>query len=234
MEYSNKELYHVISPNSFNISGVIGIPFCPFQSEAMELYLVWDSESEVTKDGTLLETCMRADDESSDDSAPPARKSKKTKKRKRSSSSSGEERFFLGFNAKLQQSTKSLYIDHRCCSLICIIYSTVAFRFILIIFKILLTQESSSKSERSEKSAQKGKAGSEKTKGKAKNKKSKTSKKKPKKETAEARQKREEKEAERQKKKEADKVKREAESKKRKEYNEKVSAAKKVHLACLL
>ena len=70
------------------------MPFRPFQSEAMELYLVWDSESEVTKDGTLLETCMRADDESSDDSAPRARKSKMNKRKHSSSASSRQELFF--------------------------------------------------------------------------------------------------------------------------------------------
>ena len=95
-----------------------GIPFRRFQSEAMELYLVWDSESEVTKDGTLLETCMRADDES-DDSSPRARKRKKTQKRKRSpSSSSQEEPFFLpSVNVNLQQNS---------CPLLTLFLSTVA------------------------------------------------------------------------------------------------------------
>ena len=55
--------------------------------QAMELYLVWDSESEVTKDGTLLESCMRADDSSSASPSRHKRKTKKTKKRKKSTSS---------------------------------------------------------------------------------------------------------------------------------------------------
>ena len=59
------------------------------RTQAMELYLIWDSESEVTKDGTLLESCMRADDESSVSDSPKQRETKKTKKRKKSTS--GEE-----------------------------------------------------------------------------------------------------------------------------------------------
>lgn len=55
------------------------------------MYLVWDSESEVTKEGTLLESAMRVEDAS--DSEPSGRKrkrSKKVKKEKKSSSSSSE------------------------------------------------------------------------------------------------------------------------------------------------
>ena len=87
---------------------MIGMPFRPFQSEAMELYLVWDSESEVTKDGTLLETCMRVDDESSDDSAPRARKSKKKKKSTRLRPARDRSYFLPGVNVNLQQNTRLL------------------------------------------------------------------------------------------------------------------------------
>lgn len=100
-----------------NLYGMIGMPFRPFQSEAMELYLVWDSESEVTKDGTLLETCMRVDDESSDDSAPRARKSKKKKRKHSSSSSSRQELFFARCECQSATEHKALVdvVPYRYC-----------------------------------------------------------------------------------------------------------------------
>lgn len=53
----------------------------------MVLYLVWDSESETTKDCTLLSTGMKAEDDDDTDS-PRARR--KSKKRSSSSSSTGD------------------------------------------------------------------------------------------------------------------------------------------------
>ena len=88
-------------------------------------------------------------------------------------------------------------------------------------------QESKSTSEQAEK---KGKKASKEKKNKRKVNKSK--KRKAKKETEEEKLKREKKEAEREQKKQAEKERREQESKQRKEYNEKVAAARKVHLAC--
>jgi len=61
----------------------------------MELFLVWDSESEITKEGTMLDTTHRAVDGSSDDGSSPVKhkkkKKKKGKKRKSTSSSSSSE-----------------------------------------------------------------------------------------------------------------------------------------------
>lgn len=63
---------------------------CP-KPKVMELFLVWDSESEITKEGTMLESTLRVDDRS--DSSEPRRSKRKRsrskkKKKKRSSSSS--------------------------------------------------------------------------------------------------------------------------------------------------
>ena len=70
----------------------------PWPNQAMELYLVWDSESETTKDGTLMTTDMTVEDASSSDDDSPSRKRKKSrgknkskKKKKRSSTSSSTE-----------------------------------------------------------------------------------------------------------------------------------------------
>ena len=67
--------------------------------QAMELYLVWDSESEITKDGTLLDNSFKVVDGSDDSSDSTSsggrgkkrkRRDKKTKKKKRSSSSQSD------------------------------------------------------------------------------------------------------------------------------------------------
>ena len=61
--------------------------FWPCLIKDMVLYLVWDSESETTKDCTLLSTGMKAEDDDDTDS-PRARR--KSKKRSSSSSSTGD------------------------------------------------------------------------------------------------------------------------------------------------
>lgn len=61
----------------------------------MELFLVWDSESEVTKDGTILESSMTAEDADSDSDSsarkPKKKKAKKKAKKRKSTSSSASE-----------------------------------------------------------------------------------------------------------------------------------------------
>lgn len=54
------------------------------------LFLVWDSESETTKDCTLLSSRMEVRDEDSD-STPPKRRSKRKRSKRSSSSKSGDE-----------------------------------------------------------------------------------------------------------------------------------------------
>lgn len=47
--------------------------------QALTLYLVWDSESEVTKEGTLLEMDFKAEDVNSDSECERPRKKKRSK-----------------------------------------------------------------------------------------------------------------------------------------------------------
>ena len=77
-------------------SGSILSKIIPWPNQAMELYLVWDSESETTKDGTLLTSEMTVEDASSSSGSPSRKRKKsrrksKSKKKKGSSASSSTE-----------------------------------------------------------------------------------------------------------------------------------------------
>lgn len=68
------------------------------ETQDQQLYLVWDSESEVTKDGAMLETTMAAEDGDSDSASSGRKRKRKDEKKRKSpspSSSGSRERFCL-------------------------------------------------------------------------------------------------------------------------------------------
>lgn len=59
--------------------------------EEMELYLVWDAESEISKENTLLTSRLTVNDDEDSDAPVAKKKQKKSKKRAETSSESEED-----------------------------------------------------------------------------------------------------------------------------------------------